>query len=85
MDRQTRRTPHARAFNLLPLEAALIAAEQSTPSRAPRPALDPDEMLATQLIENIKHPQPVLFAAIRIEPPQPLHAAAIFKMAGSDV
>ncbi|HUG34938.1 MAG TPA: hypothetical protein VMJ90_09225 [Anaerolineales bacterium] len=85
MDRQTRRTPHSQALNLLPLASALIAAEKSTPPRAPRPSLDPDEALAARLIENIKHPQAVLFPEMRIEPPRPFHRKLLHEMAGSDV
>ena len=85
MDRQTRRTPHTQTLNLLPLASTLIAAEESTPSRAPRPALDPDEVLALRLIENIKHPQPVRFPEMRIEPTRAIHREVLHEMAGSDV
>ena len=84
MDRQNKWTlpPHP---NLILLESALIAAEKLAPSRAPRRPLDPDEALAARLIENIKHPQPVLFPAMRIESPMPLRREAILETAGSDV
>lgn len=93
MDRQTRRTPHGISpdrsvslrARLLPLESALIAAEKLTPSRAPRPLLDPDELLAARLIENMKHPQPAWFPAMRIESPRPLQREAVLEMAGGDV
>lgn len=91
MDRQTKRAPHAHlnpSFDLraglLPLGSALIAAEKSTPSRAPGELLDPDEVLAVRLIENIKHPQPVLFPCMQVEPPQPFRRAAILETAGRD-
>lgn len=92
MDRQTRRAPHVHpgsSFNLkaglLPLGSALIAAEKLTPARVPRPPLDPDEVLAARLIENIKHPQPVLFPAMQVEPRQPFNRDVILEMAGRDV
>jgi len=92
MDRQIRRTLHPPVnpsfdlrASLLPLESALIAAEKMTPSRAPRPLPDSDEVLAVQLIENIKRPGPDLFPAMRIESPRPFHREAILEMAGRDV
>jgi hypothetical protein len=85
MDQHRKRTPHARTLSLIPLESALIAAERLTPSRAPRPDMDPNEMLAAQLIERIKHPQPVSFPGLRIESPRPLVPTMILETAGRDV
>jgi hypothetical protein len=69
---------------LIPLESALIAAEKSTPPRAPRRDRDPNEALAAQLIERIRHPRPVTSPAMRIESPQPYAREAFLQMAGGD-
>lgn len=84
MDQIRKRTPRTQAPSLILLESALIAAEKSTPPCAPRPVRDPNEALAAQLIERIRHPQPVSLPGFRVEPPQPLTRALNFEMAGSD-
>ena len=85
MDYTHKRTPHAHALNLILLEIALMTAERSTPPQAPRPLPDPDELLAAQLIENIKHPHSVLLPTMRIESPRPFQNGEVLDMAGSDV
>jgi hypothetical protein len=84
MDGHSKRTPLTPVLSLIPLESALMAAEKLTPSRAPRPNRDPNELLATQLIERIKRPQPAAFPALQIEPPQPPAPILIHEMAGRD-
>lgn len=84
MEKQDKRTPQAQAPSLILLESALIAAEKLTPSRAPRPCMDPNEALAAQLIERIKHPRPIGIPGWRIEPLMPVVPTLIRDMAGSD-
>ena len=72
-------------MSLIPLQAALTAAHELTPFRAPRPLLDQDEVLAARLIENIRHPEPVSCLEMQIEPPQPSQRGMILEMAGTDV
>jgi len=85
MDKRFKHTPLARTLDLYPLESVLTAAERMTPSRAPRPGPDPNEVLAAQLIERIKHPVPASLPSFQIEPPQPLARVMNFTMAGTDV
>ena len=57
--------------SLFPLRMILFTAELDTPAQPPCPPSDPDELLAISLIEKIRNPQPVSFADVRIESPQP--------------
>ena len=81
----TKHTPHSDALDLLPLRFALIAADRESPARAPRLPRDPNEQLALQLIERIKHPEPMAFTGLQVESPQPLYSESILEMAGSNV
>lgn len=72
MTRLTHSTLHIRTLNLLPLQSALSAAERETPARPPCSPRDTDELLALRLIEKIRHPMPVSFKGVQIEPSQPL-------------
>ena len=85
MDTYRKSTSPNPALSLVPLASALIAAEQITPSRVPRPDLDPNEALAAQLIERIKHPRLAAFPGLRIEPPSPFLPISTLEMAGRDV
>ena len=84
MDRHPR-TPHAQAPSLIPLKAALIAAERLTPSRPPRRDTHPNGALAERLIVRTRQPRLMLLTGLRIEPPQPVIPAVKLKMAGRDV
>jgi hypothetical protein len=84
MDRHPR-TPHAQAPSLIPLKAALIAAERLTPSRPPRRDTDPNGALAERLIVRTRQPRPMLLTGLRIEPPQPVIPAVKLEMAGRNV
>jgi hypothetical protein len=72
-------------FDLLPLRMTLIAAESATPARPALPSRDTNELLALQLIEKIKHPEPMTFSGLQIESPQPLHSERFVEMAESHV
>jgi hypothetical protein len=76
---------HKRASSLNLLESALIAAKRSTPSRVPRPEMDPNEKLAALLIERIKDPHPVLLPALPIGLPEPCTPTPRLEWTDSDV
>lgn len=79
----TRRSLHSDALDLLPLRIALIAAEKESPPRPPRQLRDPNEQLALQLIERIKHPGQISFTGLKIESPKPRFAEQFSEMAGT--
>ena len=79
----TKHTLHSDALSLLPLRMAPIAAEKESPARPPRQPRDPNEQLALQLIERIKHPRQISFMGLKIESPQPLFAEQFPEMAGT--
>ena len=79
----TKHTLHSNALNLLPLRIVLIVAEKESPARPPRLPCDPNEQLALQLIERIKHPQQNSFTGLEIESPRPLFAERLAEMAGT--
>jgi len=79
----TKHTPHFDALSLLPLRIALITAEKESPVRPPRQPRDPNEQLALQLIERIKHHGKVSFTGLKIESPRPLFAESFPEMAGT--
>jgi len=71
--------------SLIPLKAALIAAEKLTPPRPPR--LDPDlnRMPVKRLISRFRESRLMPLTGLQIEPPQPMIPAVRHKMAGRDV
>jgi len=79
----TKHTLHSDALSLLPLRFALIAADRESPVRPPRQPRDPNEQLALQLIERIKHHGQISFTGLKIESPQPLFAERFSEMAGT--
>jgi len=79
----TKHTPHFDALSLLPLRIALIAAEKESPARPARQPRDPNEQLALQLIERIKHHRQISFTGLKIESPQSLFAERFSEMAGT--
>jgi len=69
---------------LIPLESALITAEKTTPSRVPFSPPNPDEILVTRLIENIRQSRVPSFRGLRIESPRPSTPTLKDEMAGRD-
>lgn len=70
--------------SLFPLQMKLFAAEIESPPQPPRIQTDPNEELALELIENIRHPKSAAIALFKIEAPQPAPSELTFEMAGRD-
>jgi len=79
------RTPRAQAPSLIPLKAALIAAERLAPPRPP--CLDPDlnRMPVKRLIGRFRESRLMPLTGLRIEPPQPLIPAVRLEVEDRDV
>jgi hypothetical protein len=71
--------------SLIPLKAALIAAEKLTPPRPPRPDPDLNRMPVKRLISRFRESRLMPLTGLQIEPPQPMIPAVRHKMAGRDV
>ena len=97
MNKQTRRMPHVEtlrhslrsqggALSLLSLKMVLSAAESESPARPPRQPRDPNEQLASQLIEKMKteYNKPIPVPSWRIESLGQLFGEPLREMAGSD-